>query len=93
MLKGNATDGGLKRRNPFVLARRLRLKATGFTRNEVIENSPGVGGWGGSCTCPDGQVYQVGDLKDDCGTLACEGGVSGTCNEVRVAYFYVPVGS
>ena len=27
--------------------------------NEVEEDVEGVGAWGGSCTCPDGQVYQV----------------------------------
>jgi len=48
--------------------------------NIVEENAPGVGGWGGSCTCPDGSVYQVGDNFDSCGSLACVGGVSGTCN-------------
>merc|ERR1719499_1134937 len=48
--------------------------------NIVEENAPGVGGWGGSCTCPDGSVYQVGDNIDFCDSLACIGGVSGTCN-------------
>ena len=43
-------------------------------------NAPGVGGWGGTCTCPDGQVYQVGDNKDTCGSLACIGGEAGTCS-------------
>jgi len=41
------------------------------------------GGYGGSCTCPSGKVYQVADLGDHCGTLACYGGVSGTCNKYR----------
>jgi len=50
------------------------------TDNLVEENAPGVGEWGGSCTCPDGSVYQVGDNIDHCGSLACIGGVSGTCN-------------
>jgi len=49
--------------------------------NIVEENAPGVGGWGGSCTCPDGSVYQVGDNGDGCETLACIGGTSGPCNE------------
>merc|ERR1711998_388287 len=38
------------------------------------------GGWGGSCTCPDGSVYQVGDNMTSCGSLACFGGKSGTCH-------------
>jgi hypothetical protein len=49
------------------------------TVNEVINNAPGVGDWGGSCTCPDGQVYEVG-ATDSCATMHCEGGVTGTCN-------------
>ena len=32
--------------------------------NQVSYNTPGVGGWGGTCTCPDGQIYQVGDLNN-----------------------------
>ena len=47
--------------------------------NKVDKNVPGVGGWGGKCTCPDGQVYQVGDNNDSCGSLACVGGSSGKC--------------
>lgn len=47
--------------------------------NIVEENSPGIGSWGGSCTCPDGSVYQVGDNLDHCNSLACVGGVSGAC--------------
>ena len=46
------------------------------TRNVVRYKESGVGSWGGTCTCPDGQVYTVGDLEG-CSTLACYGGVSG----------------
>mmetsp|Transcript_69896 Transcript_69896/g.202571 ORF Transcript_69896/g.202571 Transcript_69896/m.202571 type:complete len:642 (-) Transcript_69896:180-2105(-) len=42
----------------------------------------GVGAWGGWCTCPDGQRYQVGDNLDVCGSIACEGGVAGLCERV-----------
>jgi len=42
---------------------------------------PNVGSWGGICTCPDGQQYEVGDNGDSCGSIACEGGVSGECGE------------
>jgi len=41
-----------------------------------------VGGWGGWCTCPDGQRYSVGDNYDHCGSLACEGGTPGRCARV-----------
>jgi hypothetical protein len=47
--------------------------------NEREENAPGVGGWGGTCTCPDGSVYQVGDENNNCGSIACFGGVAGSC--------------
>jgi len=46
----------------------------------------GVGGWGGWCTCPNGQKYNVGDKDDACAegplSLACEGGVPGECVKV-----------
>ena len=38
-------------------------------RNTVVDNSPGVGGWGGMCTCPDGQEYLAGDMNNACGSL------------------------
>lgn len=48
----------------------------------VYEQAEGVGGWGGDCTCPDGSVYQVGDVDGSaCGELACYGGKSGPCKE------------
>lgn len=48
-------------------------------QNIVEENAPNAGGWGGTCTCPDGAVYQVGDNNDNCASLSCINGVSGTC--------------
>jgi hypothetical protein len=42
--------------------------------------APNIGGWGGMCTCPDGQQYGVGDHYNSCGSIACEGGVAGQCN-------------
>ena len=44
------------------------------------EHNPGKG-WGGSCTCPDGTVYGSAAIDDECGSLACFGGVSGTCEK------------
>jgi len=49
-------------------------------QNVYESNVPGVGGWGGTCTCPDGAVYDVGDWSDDCASLACVGGLPGTCH-------------
>ena len=48
--------------------------------NVVTEKAPGVGGWGGSCTCPNGQTYGVGDNYNYCASLACINGKAGTCN-------------
>jgi len=52
----------------------------------VYEKSSGIGGWGGCCTCPDGQRYNVGDLFDGCAngpkSLACYGGTPGECMKV-----------
>ena len=47
--------------------------------NKLVFPAPHVGMWGGSCTCPDGQSYWVGDNIDLCASLACVGGVSGAC--------------
>ena len=49
--------------------------ATTLTVNRVIRNAPGVGGWGGTCVCPDGAAYFAGDNNDHCASLACEGGI------------------
>ena len=49
------------------------------SRNVVQTNKFKFGVWGGSCSCPDGSVYDVGDLGDLCGSLACENGFPGMC--------------
>ena len=57
--------------------------------NKVEEKVAGVGSYGGSCTCPNGQTYQVGDNNDSCGSMACYGGVKGACeseSETKVAH-------
>eukprot|EP00966_Prymnesium_polylepis_P087457 2023623-Prymnesium_polylepis.4 len=53
-----------------------------IANNQVVDNDPTVGAWGGECRCPDGNVYLAGDEKDGepCGSLACEGGEPGICN-------------
>jgi class 3 adenylate cyclase len=47
----------------------------------------GIGEWGGTCTCPDGQVYEVGDNVGDigCQTIACEGGTAGPCSSSGIS--------
>eukprot|EP00494_Astrolonche_serrata_P023955 UN24213 len=38
-----------------------------------------VGGWSGTCTCPNGESYWVGDNYNACGSIACVNGVAGQC--------------
>lgn len=56
---------------------------------KMYEKVSGVGSWGGWCTCPDGQQYQVGDKHDACAngpsSLACDGGVAGDCERGEVS--------
>jgi hypothetical protein len=51
----------------------------GPPENIVVEESRNTGGYGGTCMCPDGQTYDVGDNQDGCASLACVGGTSGSC--------------
>ena len=51
-----------------------------LTGNLVEENANGVGGWGGTCECPDGSRYEVGDAGDSCGSLSCVHGTKINCN-------------
>merc|ERR1712198_460697 len=52
-----------------------------FAGDVYFEDSALAGTYGGSCTCPTGEVYQVGNIGGDCSSLACEGGVPGICHE------------
>ena len=38
-----------------------------------------IGVWGGTCTCPDGRVYLVGDEGNMCASVGCDGGIQGDC--------------
>ena len=65
----------------------VTLLGTAAASENVVETNRWdlVGAWGGTCTCPDGEVYRVGlHLYDSqCGAtsdLACYGGVSGPCS-------------
>ena len=59
----------------------INFPAAGTAVENMVENgASGVGTWGGTCTCPDGSEYQVGDNNDGCGSLACIGGNPGPCS-------------
>ena len=43
---------------------------------------PRLGTWGGTCRCPDGKEYEVGDNGDGCGSIACiDGEQVGDCKK------------
>ena len=56
--------------------------------NVVQEKAPGVALWGGTCKCPDGKTYQVGDGGDGCATLACVYGERISCNKYGGEWSY-----
>ena len=59
--------------------KKLTCAITNEPTNLIEENVKEVGGWSGDCTCPNGEVYKVGDNHDSCGSLACINGISGEC--------------
>jgi hypothetical protein len=58
----------------------LKNSLIGGNENLVEENVPGVGGWSGTCTCPDGKQYKVGDNNNACASIACIDGISSGCS-------------
>jgi len=56
---------------------------TRFQPTEVLLDAPGVGLFGGTCTCPNGVTYNAGDQGDFCGSLACVNGTAGVCNPIE----------
>lgn len=64
-----------------VASKKAEVGVISGMKGNVYQQTPGVGNWGGKCTCPDGQEYYVGDNADACKSLACDGGISGSCSE------------
>jgi hypothetical protein len=60
-----------------LLAAASLLATAHATSGNTYQLVDGVGSSGGLCTCPNGQVYNVGDNGNSCESLACEGGISG----------------
>ena len=58
----------------------LKNSLIGGNENLVEENISGVGGWSGTCTCPDGKQYKVGDNNNACASIACIDGVPSGCS-------------
>ena len=53
---GGETEGAFRK---VVCAPPVRRPASAV-KNKVIKDDLKVGVWGGTCTCPDGQVYLAG---------------------------------
>mmetsp|Transcript_41209 Transcript_41209/g.116598 ORF Transcript_41209/g.116598 Transcript_41209/m.116598 type:complete len:835 (+) Transcript_41209:94-2598(+) len=64
----------------------LDHKAPESTQHDKVD---GAGAGSGTCTCPDGQRYAVGDLTENCAhgeaSLACNGGVPSACTHGQVS--------
>jgi hypothetical protein len=58
---GGETEGAFRK---VICAPAKQHSAT--SRNIVIQNDETVGVWGGTCTCPDGEVYLVGQRRAAC---------------------------
>ena len=67
----------------FYIAAVIAEYPSGFY-NRLTENAPNVGTFHGTCTCPDGSEYTVGDNVNQCASLACYGGVAGQCYKSNV---------
>ena len=97
---GGETEGAFRK----VICEPQAERPASAALNVVIEDDRSVGVWGGTCRCPDGEIYLTGaldsppaalflsltnrylfvltsgDENNECGSLACEGGVPGQCN-------------
>ena len=67
----------------FCIATVIAEYPSGFY-NFLTENAPNVGTFHGTCTCPDGSEYIVGDNVNQCASLACYGGVTGQCYKSNI---------
>lgn len=77
----NGTSGECIEGDFSGMKRKLICSRTDEPTNLVEKNVKEVGEWSGTCTCPNGEVYKVGDNNDSCGSLACVNGKSGQCIE------------
>ena len=75
---GNGSNGEVAS-TPGKLQMLVSSQKASLPSNLVEENVQGVGGWGGTCTCPDGEVLYAGDNYNSCWSLACINGISGSC--------------
>ena len=49
----------------------------------VVQENVDERDWGGTCRCPDGETYEVGDNGDACWSLACVNGEMVNCNRME----------
>lgn len=76
----NGTSSGCTRDDNSGSRKKMICSRNDEPTNLVVKNDKNAGGWSGTCKCPDGESYKVGDKHTGCRALACEGGVSSECN-------------
>ena len=54
-----------------------------LAENDIYSSSRKVGTWGGEYKCPSGKIYEIGDNKDYCRSLAGKGGEMLSCYPTR----------
>ena len=73
------------------LGKKMVCSRTDEPANLVEKNVVSAGGWSGTCTCPDGESYKVGDKNSGCSILACENGISSGCSSSDLSGKYTKV--
>jgi hypothetical protein len=61
-IQGACTHGETPGSFRKVICEPQKRRPASARKNKVIKDDPKVGVWGGTCTCPDGQVYLAGAL-------------------------------
>ncbi len=94
MMKTNTTEGfGISSLVQDLSTARSLESASSQRRGNQVVNFGGLGHWSATCTCPDGETYQVADQGNNCGSFYCMNGkVSGGCNKGRRSSLKVTCG-
>jgi hypothetical protein len=65
----------------------LKFPETFQAANQVIPNAAKSTTYNCTCTCPNGEVYQVGDENEACAKLACHFGATTSCDSASANSF------
>ena len=87
----NGISSGCTRNDKSGSRKKMICSLNDVPTNLVVKNDKDAGGWSGTCKCPDGESYKVGDKHTGCRALACEGGVSSGCDRNDTSGKYTKV--